>query len=129
MTINSLMNREKSIGNALKTAFLSITLITAALYFCTTITPALASHYFIAIGEKGYSPSSETISKGDTVDWDNTGGPGSLPPPATVTSDTGAFDSGDIKGGGGWSHTFNTPGTYKYFDKHHPTNKGEIIVT
>jgi plastocyanin len=112
----------------LKTAFLSITLITATFYVYTTITPALARQgYFVRIGVTGYSPSSLAISKGDFVTWSNEDPSGS--PPVTVTSDTGAFDSGDIKPGGAFNHTFNTPGTYKYSDKHHPSNKGKIIVT
>jgi len=32
----------------------------------------------------------------------------------TVTSDTGLFDSGDLKPGASWSFTFNQPGTYSY---------------
>jgi len=45
-----------------------------------------------------------------------------------VTSNRGVFSSGDIKPGEIFDHILDTQGTYKYFDKHHPANKGEVIV-
>jgi hypothetical protein len=83
---------------------------------------------FVSIGtHTGYSPSSLTITKGGSVTWSNEDPSGS--PPVTVSSDTGAFDSGDVQPGHNFGHTFEKPGTYKYSDRHHPLNKGEIIVT
>jgi nitrite reductase (NO-forming) len=76
----------------------------------------------------GYSPRSLTITHNDTVAWSNEDPLGL--PPVTVSSDPpGAFDSGDVQPGHTFGHIFKTPGTYKYHDKHHPSNTGEIIVT
>ena len=100
-----------------------------------TCIPSLEGHpvdslcaipHFVSIGVKGYSPSSITIYKGDSVTWSNEYPSGS--PPVRVSSDTGAFDSGDVQPGHSFGHTFEKQGTYKYSDKHHPS-KGEIIVT
>ncbi len=75
-----------------------------------TITPALAKEgFFIGIGVNGVDHKTLTISKGDFVDWQNHDPSGS--PPVTVTSDSGAFSSGDIKPGEIFDHTFNTQGT------------------
>jgi plastocyanin len=76
MTINS--NRPRKKGVALRSVLLSITLITATLYVCRTITAASGAGYFVGIGVTGYSPSSLTISKGDFVTWSNEDRSGSL---------------------------------------------------
>jgi plastocyanin len=123
-----------------------------------TIVPA-GHYFIRIGHDSGYSPGSLTISRGASVDWSNQdqkpncptgqardyaglcwpikeckasifGQPGTCAgTPVTITSDTGAFDSGDIQPGGGYGHTFNTSGTYKYFDKNNAGHKGEIIVT
>jgi plastocyanin len=56
-----------------------------------------------------FSPQSITINAGDTVNWHNDTGM-----THTVTSDTGAFDSGSVTPGQTFSATFNNAGTYGY---------------
>ena len=48
--------------------------------------------------------------------------------PHTVTDRGGKFDSGDIAPGGTYSVTFQTPGTYRYYCKHHQGMEGTIVV-
>jgi len=72
-----------------------------------------------------YQPMKLTVKSGDTVEWDNNAS--SL---HTVTFDASKaqdksnvilpagvapFDSGFMMPGGTFSHTFTTPGQYKYF--------------
>ncbi len=71
-----------------------------------------------------YDPSSVTVSAGSTVTWTNNGATS-----ATVTSPDGLFDSDTIAAGGSFSHTFDTPGTFRYFCVPYPHMKGVITVT
>jgi plastocyanin len=71
-----------------------------------------------------YEPASMSVSAGSTVTWVNQGTTA-----VTVTSPDGLFDSESIVGGGSFSYTFDTPGTFRYFCVPYPHMKGEIIVT
>ncbi len=46
----------------------------------------------------------------------------------TVTATDHSFDSGDIKAGDSWTHTFSTPGVYNYTCIYHSWMKGTVIV-
>ncbi len=46
----------------------------------------------------------------------------------TVTAIDKSFDSGDIKAGQSWTHTFDTPGTYTYTCIYHAWMRGTIVV-
>jgi plastocyanin len=64
-----------------------------------------------------------TVKAGTTVEWvmrDQM--------PHTVTSDSGAFDSGRLGAGGTFSHTFDKPGTYTYYCQLHPNMRGTVVV-
>ena len=77
-----------------------------------------------------------TVDQGDTVTW-SWAGPDTN---HTVTSDPGQADSFDshegvptnqVAGppsGGTYSRTFNTPGTFTYFCRVHPSMKGKVVV-
>lgn len=88
-----------------------------------------------------FNPASLRIRRGDTVAWKNTGSV-----PHTITDDPGkaqdkahavlpqgaaAYDSGNINPGAWWSYTFQTPGTYIYFCRHHEAEGmiGVIVVS
>jgi plastocyanin len=71
-----------------------------------------------------YDPSSLTISAGSTVTWTNNGSTA-----VTVTSPDGLFDSETIGPGSSFSHTFDTPGTFRYFCVPYPHMKGVITVS
>lgn len=77
-----------------------------------------------------FYPANIQISVGDTVTWTNQDSVGH-----TVTSghptdtQTGTlFDSGLIRAGYTYSLTFNSAGTYNYFDQVHPWVIGTVIV-
>ncbi len=46
----------------------------------------------------------------------------------TVTATDKSFDSGNMKFGDTWTHTFGTPGTYTYYCIYHSWMKGTVIV-
>jgi plastocyanin len=78
----------------------------------------------VAIQDFAFSPDTIEITAGTTVTWTNNDSA-----PHTVTSDDGAFDSGDLAQGDSVSLTFNEPGTYTYHCTYHPNMVGTIIVT
>ena len=77
----------------------------------------------VQIADFAFSPSTITITAGDTVTWTNAD-----PVVHTATSTSGAFDSGDLEQGESYSLTFTTPGTYDYLCTPHPTMTGRIVV-
>jgi plastocyanin len=91
------------------------------------------------VGEH-FQPEKVTISAGQTVEWVNTGGDphtvtvepdkALVPTDATLPKNAQPFDSGTISAGMTFSHTFKTPGTYRYFCTLHEGNGmvGEVIV-
>jgi len=78
----------------------------------------------VSIVDFAFSPSYVEIPAGGTVSWYNAGGA-----PHTVTSNSGAFDSGTISPGGGYGVTLTVPGTYSYYCSIHPGMSGTIVVT
>jgi plastocyanin len=78
----------------------------------------------VTIVDFAFQPAFVAVSAGSTVSWFNAGGA-----PHTVTSDTGAFDSGTLGPGGSFSVTFSTPGTYTYHCAIHPSMVGTVQVS
>lgn len=80
-------------------------------------------------GQKYFDPASLPVKVGTTVVWTNQDAAAH-----TVTSGdpsagpSGAFDSGLIKPGDTFKHTFTTAGTTSYFCTIHPWMTGKIIV-
>jgi plastocyanin len=70
-----------------------------------------------------FSPKTLTIKKGNSVTWTN-----SDTISHTVTSDTGAFESGTMTNGKTFSFTFNEAGTFTYHCNFHPNMTGTIVV-
>jgi plastocyanin len=70
-----------------------------------------------------YDPSSLSVSAGSTITWTNNGATS-----ITITSPDGLFDSDSVSPGNSFSHTFDTPGTYRYFCVPFPHMKGIITV-
>ncbi len=71
-----------------------------------------------------FDPATITVQVGDSVTWRTAPGD----PDHTATSDTGAWDSGDIKPGGSKTVTFANAGTFGYHCRYHPIMKGTIVV-
>jgi plastocyanin len=88
-----------------------------------TAAPAGAASTNILVGQSFYDPQTVTITAGDTVTWSNGQGR------HTITSDTGAFDSGPLAEGQSFSFQFSAAGTYPYRDRLNPGGaRGTIIV-
>lgn len=93
-----------------------------------TPTPGKGSNS-VSISGMAFNPASLTVAVGTTVTWTNNDAIAH-----TVTSDTGLFDSGSISatggysGGGTYSYTFATAGTYNYHCMIHPMMTAKIIV-
>ncbi len=119
-----------------KTWFIGLLVIAVLISGCTTTTttrpapsqtpettaPASVS---VAIKSSTFVPDIVEISKGTTVTWTNDDGV-----PHTVTSVSGAFDSGNIDPGKMYSYTFNQAGSFEYSCTNHPSmSHGKVIVT
>jgi len=78
----------------------------------------------VTIGDEGFDPETLEITVGTTVTWTN-----ATSAPRTVTSHDGVFTSPGLVTDETFSYTFDTPGTYTYFDNYHPELEGTIIVT
>jgi plastocyanin len=80
----------------------------------------------ITMSNMTFSPASKTVAKGTVVKWTNNDSYAH-----TVTSNDGSsFDSGNINGGGSFSYTASTPGTFEYHCTIHGTAmSGTLIVT
>ncbi len=72
-----------------------------------------------------FNPSALTISRGTTVTWTNRDNV-----THTVTSSTGAFNSGDVTSGKSFSYTFSAAGTFDYYCKYHQSMgmTGTVVV-
>jgi plastocyanin len=101
--------------NALRCAAFSVLLF-------ATVARAADSNT-VTIKNFNFAPMQLSVSAGTTVTWHNAD-----EEPHTVTSDTGAFRSGAIDGGGNYTFKFATPGTYKYLCSIHPQMVGTIVV-
>jgi plastocyanin len=77
----------------------------------------------VTISNFSFSPSNLTVSAGTTVTWTNNDAVAH-----TSTSNSGAWDSGNIAQGGTFSFTFDSTGTYPYHCTPHPQMTGQIIV-
>jgi plastocyanin len=77
----------------------------------------------VTIVDFAFQPAYVVVAAGSTVSWYNAGAA-----PHTATSDVGAFDSGTLGSGGGFSTTFWTPGVYGYHCAIHPSMVGTVQV-
>lgn len=78
----------------------------------------------VSINDFFFQPASLNISTGSVVTWTNRGAA-----PHTVSSNTGAFESGTLQPSQHFSHTFSTPGVYAYHCNIHPQMRGTITVS
>ena len=86
-----------------------------------TATPG-ANEVFIQ--NSAFSPASITVAVNTTITWTNKDNLSH-----TVTSNTGAFDSGLIGvSGGTYSHQFTTAGTFVYHCAVHSGMTGTVVV-
>jgi plastocyanin/ribosomal protein L34 len=74
------------------------------------VAPCEPGDTMVSISGFNYSPTSVQVPTGTTVCWTN-----SDPFEHTVTSNTAAFDSGQLAPGASFRHTFATEGTFAYY--------------
>ncbi|MEU8076243.1 multicopper oxidase domain-containing protein [Catellatospora citrea] len=89
-------------------------------------TTAYAANHTVTVKNIAFSPSTLTVTVGDTVTWVNQETDGTS---HTVAADGGAFISGNIAPGGSFSFTFTSTGTFNYHCTLHPFMTGTVIVT
>ncbi len=77
----------------------------------------------VFIQSMAFNPGTITITVNSTVTWTNKD-----PIAHTVTSDTGAFDSGNVPSNGTFSHTFTAAGSFAYHCTIHPYMTGVVKV-
>jgi plastocyanin len=78
----------------------------------------------VTIDATSFKPAELTIRTGDSIVWMNRD---IIPHTATQSGDKG-FDSGTLKSGDAWKHTFTTTGKVPYICTFHPTMKGTVTV-
>ncbi len=85
-------------------------------------TPA-AGDVEVTIQGFAFNPNTVTVASGTTVRWTQKDSAAH-----TVTSDKGAFDSGNLSQGKTFSFKFSQPGTHAYHCSIHPNMKGTVNV-
>jgi predicted lipoprotein with Yx(FWY)xxD motif/plastocyanin len=81
------------------------------------------SNVSVSIAGFAFDPATIKVHQGTTVTWTNNDAPSH-----TVTSDTGAFDSGTLQPGSAFSFTFTQTGTFAYHCSIHRSMKATIVV-
>ena len=117
----------------LKRVRLIVPLLAFGLSSIAALAPALSSAdsaVSISIHEGGdptswgYTPTTTTVSAGQTVTWTNSG---AFPHDAAATD--GSWKTPLLDPGASASVTFSTPGTYAYICTPHPWMQATIVVT
>ncbi|HEX6643859.1 MAG TPA: cupredoxin family copper-binding protein [Gemmatimonadales bacterium] len=86
-------------------------------------TPLAGDTVRVSIANLRFTPDVIEIAPGTTVVWTNTD-----PIEHTVTAMDGSFDSGLIRTGASWSHTFTRADSAGYACRPHPVMKGRVAV-
>jgi plastocyanin len=84
---------------------------------------AAAEEHDVGVQFAAFGPSTVDVLPGETVVWTNVSDRRH-----TVTSDTGAFDSGDLFAGGRFAWQFDEPGAFAYHCTVHQGMVGEVDV-
>jgi plastocyanin len=101
-------------------------LITLALVGLAALTVAgaiAAATTTVQITKNGFTPSSVTVTAGDTITWHNAD-----TKTHQVVADNGAFASPALAAGASWSYTAAKSGKFTYRDAYATTHRGTVIV-
>ncbi|RQW79337.1 MAG: hypothetical protein EHM14_09010 [Methanothrix sp.] len=104
--------------------YLILLILSASVGFSGCVEKSPSQTNAVEIKNFSFQPSSIEISAGTTVTWINRDSA-----EHTITAKDGSFNSGNIKTGGMFNHTFSNPGTYQYQCLIHPSMVGEVVVT
>lgn len=104
-------------------SLMNVVIAGGAVFLLLVATPASAEDAAaVKIGNFTFGPQELKVKAGTTVTWTNEDDI-----PHTVVSPNN-FRSKALDTDGGYSFTFTTPGTYKYFCSLHPHMTGTIVV-
>lgn len=78
----------------------------------------------VTIQNFAFTPNTITVPLGTTITWTNEDAASH-----TVTSDTGAFESGTLGKGETFQFTFHSAGTFMYHCHIHPSMMAKVVVT
>jgi plastocyanin len=98
-------------------------LLTLLLVFVVVLTPARAATFGISITRTGFTPSTLTVSVGDSVVWANADTANHQ-----VESKSAGFTSPVLKPGETFTFTYQTPGRFAYQDQVVKKNRGTVTV-
>lgn len=102
---------------------LSVLVVGALALLGICLDATAAARHTVTIKDMQYSPTAIEVKVGDTVVWNNTDDRDH-----TVVADDGSFDSGNIRAGSSFSHTFTKAGSFAYGCKYHPRMRGTVVV-
>ena len=102
---------------------MKVRLLLGAFLFCAL--PALADQTITVGPALAFSPSTVTVTPGETVTWVWAAGPHSTTSKATTGPET--WNSGVLNSGATFSHLFSTPGTYPYYCSVHSSPGGTTM--
>jgi plastocyanin len=94
-----------------------------ALLFPLLLLAGAAAPASVTVKGLKFSPATVTINAGESVTWRNAD-----QQDYTVTAKNGGFDSGPLKPGRTFKHTFNQAGSFPYGSKFHPRMSGTVVV-
>jgi plastocyanin len=77
----------------------------------------------VVVQDFSFKPVHITINRGTRVTWINKDST-----THTATANNGAFDSGRLRPGQSYSHTFKSAGKKSYHCKIHPDMRGSVVV-
>ena len=106
---------------AKKVAVITILLVLGAML--ATACSSGGSGNSVSIQGLAFKPASVSVTAGTTVTWTNNDSV-----THTITSDTGAFNSGNVAPGATYSYKFGQAGTFAYHCSIHTTMQGTVVV-
>lgn len=87
--------------------------------------PAVAAVHQVTLAHYAFSPTTMTVTAGDTVTWTNSD---QASHDVATSSAPAPFHSPLLATGQSWSITLNTPGTYSYYCSVHPDMRAQLVV-
>ena len=104
---------------------MTLAVLLAGLITIGAPTSTAAADTMVTINGFAFTPVMITVPVGTRVVWTNQ----QMNVPHTVTSDSGAWDSGTLGTGASFMFTFNQVGSFPYHCNIHPNMHGMVVVT
>lgn len=86
---------------------------------------AFADKAKVEVSHGSFDPAEVTVQAGEKVVFKNVV---KMPGGHTIAFEEIDAESGALDNGERWSHAFEEPGTYHFYVKEHPENKGTVVV-